>query len=95
MHGARYHQPILGMRLDDAIRTFDLPPPSLVKLDVDGGELDVILGAREALQNPRMRSLMVEVDRGIGDDVVACLGELGFELRARHDGGTRRGLEGA
>ena len=32
----RYEQPMLGMRLDDLARQYALPPPTAVKLDVDG-----------------------------------------------------------
>jgi FkbM family methyltransferase len=90
--GGRYRQPMLGIKLDDAIRIFRLPPPCLVKVDVDGAELDVLAGARDTLQNPRMRSLMIEVDQQIGDEAVAVLEELGFTLHARH--GQRAGRKG-
>ena len=42
----RYLQPVLSMTLDSVIQTFALPQPNHLKIDVDGGEIDVSRGRR-------------------------------------------------
>jgi FkbM family methyltransferase len=80
----RYTQPMVSVALDDAIQLLHLPSPSLVKLDVDGAELHVLRGARETLANGSCRSLFVEIDDFLGDDVVSLLDSYGFRLADRH-----------
>lgn len=75
-------QPVLVYRLDDLVRLFELPPPTHVKLDVDGAETAVIEGAGEILRSPRLRTLMVEF--ADDDNVVRLLEACGFELVDLH-----------
>lgn len=55
-------QSILSARLDDAIAELGLPVPNHMKIDVDGYELEVLLGAETALASPSLRSVLIEVD---------------------------------
>lgn len=80
-----YRQPVLVFALDDLVEQFELPAPTLVKLDVDGAESAVLAGARRTLVRPELRSLIVEVDN---DQTEAVLGETeraGFSLTRRID----------
>jgi FkbM family methyltransferase len=54
---------IAVFRLDDVIKQCGLPPPSHIKIDVDGGERHVLEGAAETLANPSLRSVMIEVSQ--------------------------------
>lgn len=72
-----YSQPVLQFRLDDLVRQFALPLPTLVKLDVDGAEVEVLEGARETLRAAPTRSLMVELGSD-SSDVTELLARLGF-----------------
>jgi FkbM family methyltransferase len=72
-----------------------LPPPDVVKIDVEGAELKVMQGARVLLQ--RHRPVVVcEVSPELGREVAQFLGSLGYSLS---DGGVpapeRRPLESA
>lgn len=78
---AMWDQPVLTVRLDDMVRLFGLQPPTHLKLDVDGGELDVICGARESLTSSSFRSLMVELSEDDADAIVRELASLGLVQR--------------
>ncbi len=78
-----------------------VPAPSVVKIDVEGAEAQVIKGMREGLLNDRCRMLMCEIhlqqegrpsanDYGQKpEDVLDTIRELGFSVSKRH----RRGNE--
>jgi len=80
-----YRQPVLVYSLDGLIRTFGLPAPTLVKLDVDGAEESVLAGARETLRRPELRSVLVEIETATGDAVVSELEAAGFVRSERID----------
>jgi FkbM family methyltransferase len=74
-------------RLDDFRRQHDIAPPDLLKLDVQGFELEVLLGAEECLA--QAKALIVEVSflefyqgQCLFSEVCAFLHQRGFELRA-------------
>jgi FkbM family methyltransferase len=84
-HEGAYRQPVLVHTLDELVELFNLPVPTLVKLDVDGSEAAVLAGAARLLKDPRLRSLVVEVDVTQTDDVQGLLADAGFELSERYD----------
>lgn len=75
-------QAMCSVRLDDAVRTFGLPSPAHVKLDVDGAELQVLQGAVDTLRSATLRSILIESDQSVWNDVSAMLAQAGFELSA-------------
>ena len=73
--------------LDLAIRTYALPTPELIKLDVQGFELEVLKGATHALE--KCRWVLCEVSfselyagQCLFSDVAAFLAQQGFEVHA-------------
>lgn len=48
------------MSLDDLVQMPGIPFPTHIKIDVDGGELDVLIGAAQSLRDPRVHGLQVE-----------------------------------
>ena len=52
---------VLLARLDDVLRNMNLGPISFIKIDVEGGELDVLRGAEETLAFHRP-TLLCEID---------------------------------
>jgi FkbM family methyltransferase len=82
----RYLQPVLSMTLDSAIATFSLPAPNYLKVDVDGGEIEVLQGAAQTLASPALRSILIEIDESQTDAVLPILERSGFALDRTHKG---------
>ncbi len=82
---AVYEQQILAYRLDDVIEQFGLPVPSHIKLDVDGAECEVLRGAPKLLANPRLRTLLLEIDEEAVDgfQLIKTMTSHGFQLVSR------------
>ncbi len=82
-----YEQSVLTARLDDLVRTYGLPPPTAIKLDVDGGEVEVLKGAVETLRSPSLTTLLVEIDRELVEPVTGQLADAGFRQVSAVDRG--------
>ncbi len=68
--------------LDDCVRDFALPPPCVIKCDVDGGEAAVLGGAKQTLLSASLRSVMVEVSTASSEKVARLMAEAGLhEIR--------------
>lgn len=78
-----YRQPVLAYRIDDLVAA-GLPAPNHIKLDVDGVELSVLRGAEEALTDPRLKSMMIEVAESDAVEIGEVLAEHGIVEHARH-----------
>jgi FkbM family methyltransferase len=57
-----YRQAVLAFRMDDLLGQFAIPVPDHIKVDVDGAELLVVRGARATLGNPKLRTMLIEID---------------------------------
>jgi FkbM family methyltransferase len=73
------------MRLDEFISQHNLPPPDFIKLDVQGAELDILVGAGEFLSNVRycvLETSLHEYNHGapLIEDVIIFMKERGFCL---------------
>ncbi|MDQ4096705.1 MAG: FkbM family methyltransferase [Actinomycetota bacterium] len=79
-----YRQQIFVFSLDDLVLNWGFEMPTHMKIDVDGTELDVLLGARKILGDPQLRTVLVEVchDRGHAEDIHELMTASGFVVES-------------
>jgi hypothetical protein len=69
-----------------------------LKIDVDGIEWEILQGAKKTLNDPRLRSIMIELsisDQAENDRTSAWLSEAGFLLASRGEKQESGGHAGA
>ena len=78
-----YAQTVLGYALDSFVERFDSDFPNHIKIDVDGLEPDIIRGAAKTLSDPRLKSLLIEIDEGDPEnmEMVRRIEDVGFTAR--------------
>lgn len=85
----KFEQAVLAFSLDEFIDRFHAPLPSHIKLDVDGNEEKIIRGGRRTFSDPRMKSLMIEInenDRPLTELIESCGLKLSVRTRAKMQG---------
>lgn len=58
-----FHYLVKTYTLDSVVSEFKLPLPTLIKLDVDGPEFEILKGAKSILSSKTLRSLQIEIDQ--------------------------------
>jgi FkbM family methyltransferase len=79
-------QAMVGITVDHLIEQFNPPFPNYLKLDVDGLESEILRGAKKTLLDPRLNSLMIELNMSDEREfagVVGLLEESGFRFLSR------------
>ena len=73
---------IMCFSLDKFIKLYKLELPTMIKIDVDGTELDILNGSLETLASNRLKDILVEVrkESKISENVVNLLKEFNFRL---------------
>lgn len=74
-------------RLDDLIPILHLNAPNVVKIDVDGAEYEVLLGAKRTLSDITVRSILIEFDDVRLSLIGSLLQSYGFALDQVHQRG--------
>ncbi|HYR85417.1 MAG TPA: FkbM family methyltransferase [Terriglobia bacterium] len=59
---AETRQAMIGYTIDDFLQNFQVDFPTHMKIDVDGIENKIIVGAKQTLSDSRLKSLLVELD---------------------------------
>jgi FkbM family methyltransferase len=78
-----HRQPVLTYGLDELCQDFGIPCPNLIKLDVDGTELEIIKGAARALAHTALRSVLIELSEdteGSDQEVIRRLEGAGLRV---------------
>jgi len=70
-------QGMMGVSLDDLVGRFALPFPNHIKIDVDGIEDLIVRGAKNALADSRLKSVLIEVY--IHKDIASRIKEMFFQ----------------
>lgn len=77
-----HKQGSVSFRLDDLIEKTKIPVPDHIKIDVDGIEHKVIGGAVKTLANPKVQSVLIElnVNLEIHRDLISQIENMGFTI---------------
>ena len=80
--GKTFIQPMIAFSLDDLVVKMKLKPPQHIKLDVDGPEYDILLGAKNTLKNGSLKTIQVEVNPAdpVTKDICDLINNAGFSL---------------
>ena len=72
-------------KLDDLIKNFGLLSPTHLKIDVDGIEWHVLVGAKETLKSRQLKHLVVEIIyEEEANKFIEFLNKFGFKFISRH-----------
>lgn len=76
-----FQQGCVVFKLDDLIEKKNIPIPSRIKIDVDGFEHKIIEGAKQTLQNTKVKSLLIETNTNLQEhkNMIQNLEVLGFK----------------
>jgi FkbM family methyltransferase len=84
--GMVFNQGMLGLSIDRFVEMFDPPFPDHMKIDVDGIEEQILQGASKTLADPRLRSVLIELETIEPESYQRCLDMFetaGFELKEK------------
>lgn len=85
-----FHYLVKTQTLDNVVKEFELPLPTLMKIDVDGPEFQILKGASNVLRCNQLKSLQIEIDQ-INQpvaEIVSFLEEHGLVLKEKHNHGV-------
>ena len=81
-----FRQGMIGFSIDEYIRYYGLKVPNHVKIDVDGLEKDILYGAKDTLRDPRLKSVLVEIDEDdeeVSNAIITLMKDAGFSVKVR------------
>ncbi|ARU57148.1 FkbM family methyltransferase [Oleiphilus messinensis] len=81
-------QGCVSFQLDELVAKGVIPQPDHIKIDVDGLEHCVLQGALDAISNPKLKSILVELNTNLPEhqSLINQLAELGFVFDQRQVG---------
>lgn len=90
-YGKAVSEQKLAHTVDELIRSGAMKTPTVVKIDVDGNELNILNGMHNLLAVPTLRTLQIEIDYALESGIVSFMQAAGFEMDHRHY--SARGLK--
>lgn len=90
--GSAFAQGAFSVPLDQLVAAGSVPVPDHIKLDVDGFEHKVLAGAASTLKNPKVKSVLVELNTHLKEhqDAIKALEALGFKYDPQQAQGALR-----
>jgi FkbM family methyltransferase len=84
---------LAGISIDDAVAHLNLPPPTYLKIDVDGIELAILRGASIALRGVVEVCVELKHEPRVVEQIISTLAEAGLQLqhRSKRNGFFSRG----
>lgn len=82
-------QTIIGYGLDNFVDQFKLPYPNLMKIDVDGGELNVLLGSQKLLYNSQLKTVFIEIENFYDSEVINIFKNANFNIVSKYPKGEK------
>jgi FkbM family methyltransferase len=80
--------PVRTVRLDDFFRDGELPRVDFLKIDVEGGEVDVLKGGSDLIHDQLPVILVATHGHALHEEVVRFLDDLGYRHRVLDAGGS-------
>lgn len=84
---ASYCLNTIGISIDDLVERFGMSVPNHIKVDIDGIMEKVVAGAGKTLENPAVRSVMLELqptreahNKQVYDEIMRSMNDRGFRL---------------
>lgn len=68
----------------DHLAWLGLRPPCMIKIDVDGNELEILRGMRETMYGSQLRSVQVEVHPNDAGEINQLMAQRGFMISEKH-----------
>lgn len=78
-----YEQGSMAVTLDQLAYDFGLPVPDHIKIDVDGLEAQIVSGAERLLSEPKLKSLLIEINVALDQALIANMARHGFVIVMR------------
>lgn len=77
-------------QVDEFRNLFCLPCPTMMKIDVDGAEKEVLLGAQVTLADARLKTLLIEINSAQDDEdfLKTFIQKQGLKLESAHQQGV-------
>jgi FkbM family methyltransferase len=83
----------LAHTVDDLISTGVIQAPTVVKIDVDGNELNILNGMTNLLSGDSVRSIQIEIDEILEQGIMEFMANLGYRDPLKHH--SARGAKAA
>jgi len=89
---AGFAQGCVSTTIDELVARTEFPMPTRIKIDVDGLEHAVVAGAQRTIRDPRLRSVLVEINTRLDEhwEVIDRLLAAGFDYSADQAERARR-----